>query len=101
MDVLDERPAADHTDSSEVEGETRREQEEEAERVRPVQRPLGAREAADIPSHCHEKNNLLSRARLRVAVRVADPGITVVTELLPVTGARGDELDPLTHFTFL
>ena len=52
VDVLDERPAAEpDLDARQIERETRRQQEEEPDRVRPVQQPLGAREAANVPRH--------------------------------------------------
>ena len=45
VEALDERPAADgDREARQVEDEPGREQEEEEDRVRPVERPLGARE---------------------------------------------------------
>ena len=52
VDVLDQRPPADgHLEARQVEHQPRHEQDEEAERVRPVQRALGPREAADVAGH--------------------------------------------------
>jgi hypothetical protein len=50
VDVLDERPPPDvRREVGQVEDQPGREQEEEAGCVDPVQRPLGARETADVP----------------------------------------------------
>ena len=93
VDVLDQRPPADRDlEARQVEHQPGHEQDEEAERVRPVQRALGAREAADVAG-----------AHVAVPVRAADPGVAVVAELLPVAvlRPRGRALIALSHLTFL
>ncbi len=52
VDVLHERPAADEDrETRQIENEPGGKQREEAERVHPVDRALGAREAADVARH--------------------------------------------------
>ena len=52
MHVLHERPSGDQDgEAGEIEDEPGREQEEEAERIRPVQRPFRPREARDVLDH--------------------------------------------------